>query len=360
MAKLSELLAIALLAVVQISSARPLTEDDVQISFGAQTVKAGRPFNALCEVAPEFSPLNMRMTFNGAEIESDDSLKPTARLISRNPVKMENAGNYSCEVVKDGQTFSKSFHLGVFEGVNTSTISTQQFAEEGMAEANITCFAQGTGAMSITWKFNNTVIQSGDKFSISVPNVLTVKSVNKADAGSYVCATHQMIPGAGVNGTDLDDVTETTINFTVNYAPVFASSHFQAQQDSQGVVQLVCDATAVPAPTDYTWFQNDTLIERTPDMEPCQGRTCTFKFAESLLFESFKCEARNNLGQASKTFSIIEGPQPGSVVVGGTNEQFQSQVPQIIGTSTDHPSSASLPSSMAATVFLVVLLICQF
>ncbi|XP_028177919.1 hemicentin-1-like [Ostrinia furnacalis] len=231
---------------------------------------------------------------------------------------VEDSGQYEC---RSGD-LSETISICVIDPLTFVDTPAEVSVDEGRSYT-LTCEARGQPEPRLVWTWNGEEIaddNNSTKYKVMTKfnnqgfqGMLTVMSVEASDAGVYACEAIQ-------EHEDMEDcsVSKTwNITMHVNYAPVFVDGNetvlFAKINDS---IEFECEASGYPVPT-YRWFyelQEQTLLNYPPEKVILSDDDTKSKVtitANALTYGvKYVCEAKNNFGEMSKTFSVLKLEKP--------------------------------------------------
>ncbi|XP_066122797.1 carcinoembryonic antigen-related cell adhesion molecule 1-like [Saccopteryx bilineata] len=133
--------------------------------------------------------LSTQWFFNGMSLQLTDRMKLSSdsRTLTIDPVKMEDAGSYQCEVSNPISTCeSAPVELDVKEPVRKPTLlASNTTVMENEDTVVLTCYSNG---LCTQWIFNGTSLWLTERMQLSPDNrILTIDPVRREDAGNYQC-----------------------------------------------------------------------------------------------------------------------------------------------------------------------------
>ncbi|CAG4948934.1 unnamed protein product [Colias eurytheme] len=231
-------------------------------------------------------------------------------------LSVEDSGVWQCRTERR----SKEVSLCVLDPVEFVDTPTEVTVDLGRS-ITLTCQAHGEPEPTLVWYRNGEVIvDDTTKFMISTKynsqgfeGLLTIRSLEREDSGSYGCEAIQSSPH------DEECSASNSINITlnINYAPIFTNGNDTSVvfvKDNENV-ELVCSVDAFPEPT-YRWFKElgDVLSELPQSeihVEDDKTKShISLNANESLFGQRFRCRATNQFGSVDKVFAIQRLEEP--------------------------------------------------
>ncbi|VVD05842.1 unnamed protein product [Leptidea sinapis] len=231
---------------------------------------------------------------------------------------VEDSGIWECRAGNKKQEISICV-LDAAEFVDTPTDVTVDLGRS----ITLTCQSRGGPEPRLQWSRNGEIITddvNSSKYAISTKynsqgfeGLLTVMSLEREDAGVYICEAVQESPH------DSECTVTKSINITlnVNYAPFFPDGNETAivfvKENER--MDLSCSADGFPAPT-YRWFKEigDVLSEfPQSDIKSDEDGTkaiVTLKGGEALFGQRFRCRATNQYGSIDKVYALQKLERP--------------------------------------------------
>jgi hypothetical protein len=157
---------------------------------------------------------------------------------------------------------------------------------------NMTCSAEGSGAVSIHWEKDGILLSNG----VVMGNNLIFDEALPSHAGTYVCVA-----------TNEGGEARAAATVTVFYAPMFLSLEVDPGEEviNGSMVTLTCDMDGFPVPS-ITWLHNGMEVVGSERVSlSVNGRVLTI--AEVILSDSgvYTCNTSNNYGPAEADYDIL-------------------------------------------------------
>ncbi|CAH3167452.1 unnamed protein product [Pocillopora meandrina] len=260
----------------------------------------GTPYNITTEVAPV----------------QNSKLLRTLSYLTIDKVTWQQNGTFSCVAFNSAGQRRQTTDLEVrYRPVVQSDADHPKnlTLSEGQ-EATFSCKTIGNPpTLSQKWQFNGVDIP-GESCSACVTTTFTKASVTQADAGWYSCA--------GTNS--LGEGPPARAQLLIKHPPTitFYQSAFTVNETNN--VTMICRAKGVPQPT-ITW----TKIGG--DKLDCSGEQCTIRNTSGKNDGTYRCVARNELGEVSEGITLNVQTRP--IIV--TSTPTSTQIPGNEGEQVD-------------------------
>ncbi|XP_026752159.2 limbic system-associated membrane protein-like [Galleria mellonella] len=244
----------------------------------------------------------------------------TEQVLTFTHAVVEDSGVYTCRTDKTSQEVELCV-IDASDFVNTP----KEIAVNQGRSYTLSCEARGQPEPRIVWNRNGEDIKDdGDdssKYRLmekynrqGFESLLTITSLEADDHGIYTCTAIQ-------ENSKLSDCSLSkswNITLIVNHAPVFLDGNdieLVYAKENQSV-DLVCSASAFPK-SSYRWFHYEddhTLFEYSQKQiidSPDTGEATLSIVADKSNYDRrFLCRATNELGNNSKTFTIVQMEKP--------------------------------------------------
>ncbi|CAK1540632.1 unnamed protein product [Leptosia nina] len=233
---------------------------------------------------------------------------------------VEDSGIWECRA--GGK--KKEVSLCIIDPAEFVDTPTEVTADLGRS-ITLTCQARGDPEPRLVWYRNGEPIiedMTSSKYAVSTKfnsqgfeGLLTVRSLERDDSGSYGCEAIQASP----HDEDCSISKNINVTLNINYAPMFLDGNETSTlfvKDDK-LAELVCSVDAFPEPT-YRWFkevgsdlseiaQSETKVE-----EDGSKAVLTLEVTEAHFGQRFVCRATNQYGTVDKVFAIqkLEKPEP--------------------------------------------------
>ncbi|XP_061902669.1 neural cell adhesion molecule 1-like [Entelurus aequoreus] len=222
-------------------------------------------------------------------------------------IKKVDEGTYTCEarVMQTGELSFKMIEVvvNVLPTIRARQSEFNATADIG-STALLACDADGFPEPTVTWAYNNVVLESGDKYSLNEDgSELLIREVVKVDEGDYTCIARNK---AG------ETSQEVSLNVFVQAKITYLSNQTASEFDDE--VTLTCEASGDPTPSISWSFENKMFAEgeqdswTRPDKYESQDRNIVVRSharVSSLLLKNIQftyagqylCTASNSIGQ---------------------------------------------------------------
>ncbi|XP_061659315.1 neural cell adhesion molecule 1a isoform X1 [Syngnathoides biaculeatus] len=212
-------------------------------------------------------------------------------------IKKTDEGPYICEarVMETGEINFKMIDVvvNVLPTIRARQSEVNATADMG-GSTLLACDADGFPEPSVTWTYNNVILESGDKYSLNEDgSELVIKDVVKVDEGDYTCTARNK---AG------EMSQEVSLNVFVQAKITYLNNQTATEFDKE--VTLTCEASGDPTPSISWSFQNRMFSEG----EQSHDRNIVVRSharVSSLLLKNvdftyagqYLCSASNSIGQ---------------------------------------------------------------
>ncbi|XP_030602967.1 neural cell adhesion molecule 1a isoform X7 [Archocentrus centrarchus] len=222
-------------------------------------------------------------------------------------IKKTDEGIYTCEarVMARGEIDFRTMKVivNVLPTIRARQPEVNSTADIG-SSALLACDADGFPEPTVTWAYNNVVLETGDKYSLNEDgSELVIKHVTKVDEGDYTCIAKNK---AG------EKTEEVSLNVFVQPSITYLSNQTASEFDEQ--VTLTCEASGDPTPTISWSFGNKVFTEgeqaswTRPDKYESLDRnvvvrsharvsSLTLKNVQFTYAGQYLCTASNSIGQ---------------------------------------------------------------
>ncbi|XP_010731852.2 neural cell adhesion molecule 1a isoform X13 [Larimichthys crocea] len=212
-------------------------------------------------------------------------------------IKKADEGMYNCEarVMTRGEIDLRMIKVVVNV---LPTIRARQSDVNATADisssALLACDADGFPEPTVTWTYNNVVLETGDKYSLNEDgSELVIKDVKKVDEGDYTCIAKNK---AG------EKAEEVSLNVFVQPKITFLMNQTASEFDEQ--VTLTCEASGDPTPTISWSFENRVFSEGEQSLDRnivvrshARVSSLTLKNIQFTYAGQYLCTASNSIGQ---------------------------------------------------------------
>ncbi|KAA0701901.1 Neural cell adhesion molecule 1 [Triplophysa tibetana] len=295
-----------------------------------QEFSEGDDASIVCDVASS-PPPSVLWKFKGAKIQFEKDVR--FRTLTNNHlqirgIRKSDEGMYTCEgrIKARGEIDFRNIQVivNVLPTIRIRQAETNATADMGYSTV-LACDADGFPEPNVTWRRNNILLGSGDKYSFNEDgSEMTVLHVTKLDEGDYICIAKNK---AG------ESEQELSLKVFVQPKITFLESQSTTEMDEK--VTLTCEAIGDPTPT-ITWsFSNRVFNEgeqaswtrpeqhKGPDgnvlvRSDARVSSLTLKYIQYTDAGEYLCTARNSIGETvqSVNLEVLYAPKiQGSVTV---------------------------------------------
>ncbi|XP_063108891.1 Fc receptor-like protein 5 isoform X2 [Cavia porcellus] len=204
--------------------------------------------------------ISIQWFFNKQDLQLSETMKLTENnsTLTIDPVKIEDAGKYHCEVSNPvSSNRSDPLQLNVFPFLPKPYITVNNSSPvEGEEAVALTCEPE-TQNTTYLWWINGQSLQDGDRLKLSEGNrTLTLLKVTRKDTGPYECETR--------NPATFNQSDPAFLN--ISYGPDDPVISPQESYFRAGTfLRLSCDADSNP-PAQYSWLVNGSFLQPTQEL----------------------------------------------------------------------------------------------
>ncbi|GFN86122.1 hemicentin-2, partial [Plakobranchus ocellatus] len=253
-----------------------------------QSVSRGGSYQVRCsaDCNPE---CDITWFFGSMEIQSSNGI------LNLQSVTSQDAGAYSCRASNSVDSASQSFNLQVQAGPGATIKfnppgSTQEVMEG--RPLSISCSAECSPPCSFFWQIGSRNVSDGGD--------LTFDSVQREDAGTYVCYA----------SNDLDSLSSKQLEIRVMYGPDGSTRLIPdgtKNLDVGDTLNIVCVADCSP-PCEYTWYLGQQQI-------PSSNGEVKVDSVSLSDGGTYSCQANNGVGtRETKSVSVFVQSGPGGSI----------------------------------------------
>nr|XP_048296481.1 carcinoembryonic antigen-related cell adhesion molecule 1-like isoform X1 [Myodes glareolus] len=238
---------------IQLAIIEPVTKPFIQVNN--TTVKELDSVSLTC--SSNDTGVSIYWLFNGKSLGLTDTMKLSLNnsILSIDPVRREDAGEYQCEVSNPGSSErSDSIQLAIIEPVTKPFIQVSNSTVKELDSVSLTCSSNDTG-ISIHWLFNGQSLGLTDRMKLSLDNsTLSIDPVRREDSGEYQCEVSNPVSSERSNSIQLDIIASpTTAQVTVDAV----LSHIAEVKNILLRVHNLPDTAQV-----FFWYKGKTLVKR--------------------------------------------------------------------------------------------------
>ncbi|XP_072251141.1 cell adhesion molecule CEACAM5-like [Leuresthes tenuis] len=207
---------------------------------------------------------------------------PELRLMN---IQLSQSGSYSCQAFNHKTLryqSSQPSDVSVLKTVSGASVKPSTDLQVEGTTVNLTCEASGS-IFTRKWMKDGLDLIPSDNITLSEEDkVLTFKSVNRKNAGIYLCKISNPVSTA-----------EVSYSMVVNYGPEKVQITGEREIRVNEPLKLTCSAESTPSAT-YRWLLNGTEI---------LPKSATFSKENAEFSDSgnYTCEARNNITERTSS-----------------------------------------------------------
>ncbi|KAM9847271.1 neural cell adhesion molecule 1a [Aulostomus maculatus] len=299
-------------ATVQVKIFQKITFQNVP---SPQEFNEGDDADIICDVVSS-PPPSVIWKQKGARIQFEKDVRfnymPNGLRIRS--IKKTDEGMYNCEarVMTRGEIDFRMIKVvvNVLPTIRARQSEVNATADIG-SSALLACDADGFPEPTVTWAYNNIVLETGDKYSLNEDgSELVIKDVVKVDEGDYTCIAKNK---AG------EKMEEVSLNVFVQAKITYLNNKTASEFDDQ--VTLTCEASGDPTPS-ITWsFGHRVFTEgeqaswTRPDTYESHDRnivvrsharvsSLTLKDVQFTHAGQYLCTASNSIGQDAQNLFL--------------------------------------------------------
>ncbi|XP_048837353.1 Down syndrome cell adhesion molecule-like protein 1 homolog isoform X1 [Brienomyrus brachyistius] len=275
-------------------------------SFQSGEVQAGRSVEMPC-IASGYPNPTIRWLKDGRPLPTDSRWTRRLTGLTVSDLRLEDSGNYICEVTNSFGSKEVTSHLSVIEPLRV-TLAPKNLKTGISSTVILTCAVQGSPEFTVTWFRNTEPVTPDQHFSIQGAHneTLFITAAQKKHSGAYQCfATRKGQTAQDFSIILLEDGT-----------PRIVSSFSERVVAPGEPFSLMCAAKGAPPPT-ITWTLDDEpvardSVHRTSQYTLSDGSTVSHVNVTSPEIRDggvYRCSARNSAGSAEYQARInVRGP----------------------------------------------------
>ncbi|CAO1364975.1 unnamed protein product [Diamesa tonsa] len=223
-------------------------------------------------------------------------------------VKESDKGWYMCQINTDPMKNQVGYlNVVVPPDILDYPTSTDMVVREG-SNVTLKCAASGSPTPTITWRR-----ESGDPIAVFGHkevtsyngSILSISRVNRLHMGAYLCIASNGIP----------PTVSKRVMLIVHFPPMVWIQNQLVGSAIGQKISLECQSEAYPKSINY-WMKNDTIITQGKRFEPVTIENAykvvmklTIKSVDASDFGSYKCVAKNSLGDTDGAIKLYHIPQ---------------------------------------------------
>ncbi|KAM8834786.1 neural cell adhesion molecule 1-like isoform 3-T3 [Synchiropus picturatus] len=290
-------------ATVLVEIFQKITFQDVP---SPQEFNEGDDAEIICNVVSSPQPV-VYWQYKGSVINYKEDVR--LRLLSNNhlqirSIKKTDEGMYMCEarVMTRGELDLRPIKVivNVLPTIRTRQSEVNATGDVG-SSALLACDADGFPEPTVTWTYNNIVLETGDKYSLNEDgSELVIKDVIKVDEGDYTCIAKNK---AG------EKREEVSLNVFVQAKVTYLNNQSATEFDDE--VTMTCEASGDPTPTISWSFENREFTEGEQSHDRnivvrshARVSSLVLKNVQFTYAGQYLCTASNSIGQDSKSMYL--------------------------------------------------------
>ncbi|CAF97469.1 unnamed protein product, partial [Tetraodon nigroviridis] len=276
-------------------------------SFQSGEVQVGHSVELPC-IASGYPNPTIRWLKDGRPLPSDSRWTRRITGLTIAELRVEDSGNYICEVTNSFGSKEVTGHLNVIEPLRV-TLSPKNLKTGISSTVILSCAVQGSPHFTVSWYRNTEPILPDQHFSIQGPHneTLFISAAQKRHSGAYQCfATRKGQTAQDFSIILLEDGT-----------PRIVASFSERVVIPGEPFSLMCAAKGAPPPT-ITWNLDDEPVARdlsrvrTSQYTLSDGSTVSHVNVSSPQIRDggvYRCTARNSAGSSEYQARInVRGP----------------------------------------------------
>uniref|UniRef100_A0A9J8D0M4 DS cell adhesion molecule like 1 n=1 Tax=Cyprinus carpio carpio TaxID=630221 RepID=A0A9J8D0M4_CYPCA len=282
------------------------TQPSVMDSFQSGEIQVGRSIELPC-IASGYPNPTIRWLKDGRPLPADSRWTRRLTGLTISDLRLEDSGNYICEVTNSFGSKEVTGHLNVIEPLRV-TLSPKNLKTGISSTVILSCAVQGSPHFTVSWFRNTEPIVPDQHFSIQGAHneTLFITAAQKRHSGAYQCfATRKGQTAQDFSIILLEDGT-----------PRIVSSFSERVVAPGEPFSLMCAAKGAPPPT-ITWTLDDEPVARDSAHRASQytlsdGSTVSHVNVTNPQIRDggvYRCAARNSAGSAEYQARInVRGP----------------------------------------------------
>ncbi|XP_042153065.1 Down syndrome cell adhesion molecule-like protein 1 homolog isoform X5 [Oncorhynchus tshawytscha] len=265
-------------------------------SFQSGEVQVGRNVELPC-IASGYPNPTIRWLKDGRPLPADSRWTRRLTGLTVSDLRLDDSGNYICEVTNSFGSKEVTGHLNVIEPLRV-TLSPKNLKTGISSTVILSCAVQGSPHFTLSWYRNTEPVLPDQHFSIQGAHneTLFISAAQKRHSGAYQCfATRKGQTAQDFSIILLEDGT-----------PRIVSSFSERVVVPGEPFSLMCAAKGAPPPT-ITWTLDDEAVARDPSRVRASQYTLSDGSTVSHVNVSspeirdggvYRCAARNSAGSA--------------------------------------------------------------
>ncbi|XP_029107389.1 Down syndrome cell adhesion molecule-like protein 1 homolog isoform X2 [Scleropages formosus] len=264
-------------------------------SFQSGEIQAGRSIELPC-IASGYPNPTIRWLKDGRPLPADSRWTRRLTGLTVSDLRLEDSGNYICEVTNSFGSKEVTGHLSVIDPLRV-TLSPKNLKTGISSTLFFTCAVQGSPEFTVTWYHNTEPVTADQHISIQgVHNeTLQITAAQKKHSGAYQCFANRKDQTA----------QDFSIILLEDGTPRIVSSFSERVVSPGEPFSLMCAAKGAPPPT-ITWTLDDEPVVRDSSHRASQytlsdGSTVSHVNVSSPQIRDggvYRCAARNSAGSA--------------------------------------------------------------
>ncbi|XP_014913837.1 Down syndrome cell adhesion molecule-like protein 1 homolog isoform X1 [Poecilia latipinna] len=276
-------------------------------SFQSGEMQVGHSVELPC-IASGYPNPTIRWLKDGRPLPADSRWTRRITGLTISDLRLEDSGNYICEVTNSFGSKEVTGHLNVIEPLRV-TLSPKNLKTGISSTVILSCAVQGSPHFTVSWYRNTEPVMPDQHFSIQGAHneTLFISAAQKRHSGAYQCF-------ASRKGQTAQDFS---IILLEDGTPRIVASFSERVVVPGEPFSLMCAAKGAPPPT-ITWTLDDEPVAR--DLSRVRSSQYTLSDGSTVSFVNvsspqirdggvYRCAARNSAGSAEYQARInVRGP----------------------------------------------------
>uniref|UniRef100_A0A3B5M0A6 Down syndrome cell adhesion molecule like 1 n=1 Tax=Xiphophorus couchianus TaxID=32473 RepID=A0A3B5M0A6_9TELE len=276
-------------------------------SFQSGEMQVGHSVELPC-IASGYPNPTIRWLKDGRPLPADSRWTRRITGLTISDLRLEDSGNYICEVTNSFGSKEVTGHLNVIEPLRV-TLSPKNLKTGISSTVILSCAVQGSPHFTVSWYRNTEPVMPDQHFSIQGAHneTLFISAAQKRHSGAYQCF-------ASRKGQTAQDFS---IILLEDGTPRIVASFSERVVLPGEPFSLMCAAKGAPPPT-ITWTLDDEPVAR--DLSRVRSSQYTLSDGSTVSFVNvsspqirdggvYRCAARNSAGSAEYQARInVRGP----------------------------------------------------